>query len=123
MNATLAAEPTARWEDVEGTWCGITYPSCTPIVLGTTVTEWGTSTITFEAELGECFAGIGADDPGSGANIVYCPAGAPTPAEVPGAEPGMPPTDDNVAFDRVFIYQGYGTAAWFREQDVAAVRG
>lgn len=123
VNATLAAEPTARWEDVEGRWCGITYPSCTPIVLGTTVTEWGTSTITFEAELGECFAGIGADDPGSGANIVYCPAGAPTPAGVPGAEPGMPPTDDNVDFDRVFIYQGYGTAAWFREEDVAAVRG
>lgn len=122
VNATLAAPPAARWEDVAGTWCGITYPSCLDIVLGTTTTEYGTSTIQFVDNRGDCFAGLGIDDPGSGANIVYCPAGAETPADVPGIEPGLPPADDTTEFDRVFMYQGYGTAAWFRDEDVEAVK-
>ena len=121
VNATLADAPTARWEDVAGTWCGITYPSCTDLVPGTTQTPLGTLTTSFEYMLGECFAGVSSGDAGGGVTIVYCPAGAATPADVPGSEPGLPPSDDDLDFDRVFAYQGYGTAAWFRAEDVGAV--
>lgn len=123
VNATLAAAPSARWEDVAGTWCAVSVAFCTDIAPGTTQTEFGTSTLTFETMMGDCFAGIEVYDPGSGVNVVYCPAGAATPAEVPGSEPGLPPRDDDVEFDRVFVYQGYGTAAWFRQDELAAVRG
>lgn len=123
VNATLAAAPSVRWEDVAGTWCGISFASCTDIVPGTTQSEFGTSTLTFENMMGDCFAGIEVYDQGSGVNVVYCPAGAATPAEIPGTEPGLPPRDDDAEFDRVFVYQGYGTAAWFRRDELAAVRG
>lgn len=122
VNVITTEAPAVRWEDIAGTWCGLTAP-CIDLVPGTTQTEWGTSTLAFDRMMGECFAGSETSDPGSGAMVVYCPAGAATPAEIPGSDVGLPPGDDNPAFDRVFIYQGYGTIAWFRQSDLEAVKG
>ncbi|MEV7692851.1 hypothetical protein AB0N73_05915 [Microbacterium sp. NPDC089189] len=121
VDATVTAAPDDRWEDAAGTWCGIVAP-CFELVLGTTQTEWGTSTVAYDRMMGDCFAGSSTEDPGSGASIVYCPAGAATPSDVPGLEPGLPPGDDDPAFDRLFIYQGYGAIAWFRSTDLDAVK-
>ncbi|GAB2698678.1 hypothetical protein BKA24_000862 [Microbacterium marinum] len=121
-NVTTTAAPVASWEDVADTWCGVTAP-CIELEPGTSQTDWGTSTLDFDRMMGECFAGIESGDPGSGANVVYCPAGVATPDDIPGSDVGLPPADDDSAFDRVFIYQGYGTFAWFRQADLLAVKG
>ncbi len=122
VNVITTEAPAVRWEGIAGTWCGLSAP-CIELVPGTTQNEWGTSTLSFDRMMGECFGGSETSDPGSGAMVVYCPAGAATPAEIPGSDVGLPPGDDNPAFDRVFIYQGYGTIAWFRQSDLEAVKG
>ncbi|QEW01229.1 hypothetical protein F6J84_14745 [Microbacterium caowuchunii] len=113
--------PAAKWDDFAGTWCRADGSFCHDYRPGTVATAWGTSTIRQTGMMGDCFEGLGEDDPGSGAMVVYCPAGVPTPEDVPGEDIGLPPADDNVDFERLFVYQGFGNHAKFRQTDLAAL--
>ncbi|MCK6068365.1 MULTISPECIES: hypothetical protein [Microbacterium] len=99
-----AANPV--WEDIDGTWCAADGSSCFAITLP------GASTgelVEFEGMREGCFAGFIYDPATTGANIMYCPAGAATPA----AEAPMFEGDDATR-DRLWVWQGFGAPTWFR---------
>ncbi|MDT0156799.1 hypothetical protein Q9R19_04070 [Microbacterium sp. ARD32] len=114
-----AAPLRPRWEDLEGTWCHADGNWCRRVAPGT---HDGVITV-FDAMMGDCIQGTSSSAEGGGVMLVYCPAGAATPADVPGAAPGLPPVDDDADFDRLFAYQGYGTITEFRHEDIRALGG
>jgi hypothetical protein len=112
--APPAPEPAApTWESIDGTWCSSAFPTDCLVIAGQTDTTWGLP-ISFVSEQAGCFLGLE-----EGANVLFCPAGVPTPgAELsPGTgEPGR----DNPAFDRLWVYNGQGPDTLFREDDLTA---
>lgn len=106
---------TPTWNDLNGTWCGGSSGGCTTIE-NLVDREHGASFV-FRQMKENCFFGSYVP-PGSvgGANILYCPAGVPTPSEYRGSRGGgkIFETDDE-SRDRFWGYQGVGVKAFFRQ--------
>lgn len=119
----VQASMTPVWEDVAGRWCDTGSPlhaagDCTDIVVG----DDGTRVFAFSEMEEQCFRGTvrsnGPSGPGTGpgANVMYCPAGTPTPATLSGSFNGEPMVhNDDATRDRVWIYHAPGSGTWFRE--------
>jgi hypothetical protein len=124
VDATLDESAFPRWEDINGEWCAAaSVDRCSTIALPKD--SYGAE-VTFQESVDGCFLGITVVvDYGSGANILYCPAGVPTPTTAGTPMQALSDrTGDNVDFDRVFVWQGFGAGAQFRRADVtAATRG
>lgn len=100
----------ADWADINGTWCpeGQGTDSCVEIAGGRDVTF--NADLSFVESRGECLLGLATYQDGGGANVLYCPAGAPTPGAdfTPRFTDGEPVIGDNPTKDRIWFFQGPG---------------
>ncbi|WP_348002544.1 hypothetical protein [Pseudolysinimonas sp.] len=123
LDATLDPSAFPRWEDINGEWCSSeSINNCYTIALPTS--SYGEDVTLSESASG-CFLGTSVNPVyGSGANILYCPAGVATPTT--GGTPMEALTEttgDNIAFDRIFVWQGFGAAANFRRAEIGEATG
>ncbi|WIE81550.1 hypothetical protein [Curtobacterium sp. MCSS17_016] len=101
---------TADWADINGRWCpeGQSSTDCVEIAGGRDVTF--NADLSFVESRGECLLGSATYMDGGGANVLYCPAGAPTPGAdfTPRFTDGEPVIGDNPTKDRIWFFQGPG---------------
>jgi len=111
----LQASVTPVWEDINGTWCGGDLSNCVTIEKGRVLDRQ--ASVKFNEMNEGCFSGgYVSDGPTGHSDMLYCPAGVPTPAEFQRAIGGQAifVTDDETQ-DCWWFVQVPGVKAFFRQ--------
>lgn len=107
---TTPAPPPASWENVNGTWCSVAGDCFTVTDYVYEDPAYGTTYWLEQYDAPEgCFRGEAISQEYPGSQVLYCPAGVPTPSVIAGV------TNDDATQERIWFYQGQGADTYFKQ--------